>query len=74
MKDNSIVRNQRPHSRELNYEAHERLALVDSGAGVDSAWEQKKLEARKKILNRAESPASSDYPGDRARRFVGRLY
>ncbi len=28
-------------------------------AGVDSAWEQKKLEARKMLENRAESPASS---------------
>ena len=34
-------------------------------AGVDSAWEQKKLEARKMPINRAESPASSA-------RFVGR--
>jgi len=28
-------------------------------AGVDSAWEQKKLEARKMLENAAESPASS---------------
>jgi hypothetical protein len=34
-------------------------------AGVDSAWEQKKLEARKMLENAAESPASSA-------RFVGR--
>jgi hypothetical protein len=27
--------------------------------GVDSAWEQEKLEARKLLENRAESPASS---------------
>ena len=27
-------------------------------AGVDSAWEQKKPEARKMLVNRAESPAS----------------
>jgi hypothetical protein len=27
-------------------------------AGVDSAWEQKKLEARKMLENAAESPAS----------------
>jgi hypothetical protein len=25
---------------------------------VDSAWEQEKLEARKMLVNRAESPAS----------------
>jgi hypothetical protein len=28
-------------------------------AGVDSAWEQEKLEARKMLENAAESPASS---------------
>jgi len=28
-------------------------------AGVDSVWEQEKLEARKMLENRAESPASS---------------
>ena len=33
-------------------------------AGVDSAWEQKKLEARKMLENAPESPASSA-------RFVG---
>ena len=26
--------------------------------GVDNAWEQEKLEARKMLLNRADSPAS----------------
>jgi hypothetical protein len=35
-------------------------------AGVDSVWEQKKLEARKMLVNRAESPASSA-------RFVGQV-
>ena len=30
-----------------------------AGAGVDSAWEQEKPEARKMLVNRAESPASS---------------
>ena len=34
-------------------------------AGVDSVWEQEKLEARKMLENAAESPASSA-------RFVGR--
>jgi hypothetical protein len=33
--------------------------------GVDNAWEQEKLEARKMLENAAESPASSA-------RFVGR--
>jgi len=28
-------------------------------AGVDNVWEQGKLEARKMLVNRAESPASS---------------
>jgi len=34
--------------------------------GVDSAWEQKKLEARKMLLEAADSPKS-------AARFVGRF-
>ncbi len=33
--------------------------VTGAGAGVDSAWEQRKLEARKMLVNRAESPASS---------------
>jgi hypothetical protein len=36
-------------------------------AGVDSVWEQKKLEARKMLVNRAESHLSGA-------RFVGRLF
>jgi len=39
--------------------------VTGAGAGVDSAWEQRKLEARKLLENAAESPASSA-------RFVGR--
>jgi len=35
-----------------------------AGAGVDSVWEQEKLQARKMLENAAESPASSA-------RFVG---
>jgi len=35
-------------------------------AGVDSAWEQKKLEARKMLVNRAESHTSGA-------RFVRRI-
>ena len=38
--------------------------VTGAGAGVDSAWEQKKPEARKILENAAESPASSA-------RFVG---
>ena len=36
-------------------------AVCASGqwAGVDSAWEQEKLEARKTLENRAESPVSN---------------
>jgi len=36
-------------------------------AGVDSAWKQKKLEARKMLLNRADSHLSGA-------RFVGTLF
>jgi hypothetical protein len=52
-----------------------RLRVCSTGAeaGVDSAWEQRKLEARKILENAAESPASSAYyPGARAGRFVRR--
>ena len=35
------------------------VCVTGAGAGVDSAWEQKKLEARKMLENAAESPASS---------------
>src|SRR5215213_2029044 len=30
--------------------------VTGAGAGVDSAWEQRKLEARKMLVNRARSP------------------
>jgi len=42
------------------------VCVTGAGVGVDSAWEQKKLEARKMLENAAESPASSA-------RFVGRF-
>jgi hypothetical protein len=35
------------------------VCVTGAGAGVDSAWEREKLEARKMLVNRAESPASS---------------
>ena len=35
------------------------VCVTGAGAGVDSVWEQEKLEARKMLVNRAESPASS---------------
>jgi len=35
------------------------VCVTGAGAGVDNAWEQKKLEARKLLENAAESPASS---------------
>jgi hypothetical protein len=35
------------------------VCVTGAGAGVDSAWEQHKLEARKMLVNRADSPASS---------------
>ena len=44
-------------------------------AGVDSAWEQKKLEARKILINCAEFPAfNALFPGVRARRCVGQFF
>ena len=42
------------------------VCVTGAGAGVDSAWEQKKLKARKMLENAAESPASSA-------RFVGQF-
>jgi hypothetical protein len=33
--------------------------VTGAGVGVDSAWEQKKLKARKMLENAVESPASS---------------
>jgi len=35
------------------------VCVTGAGAGVDSVWEQEKLEARKMLENAAESPASS---------------
>jgi len=35
------------------------VCVTRKWAGVDSAWEQRKLEARKMLENAAESPASS---------------
>ena len=35
------------------------FCVTGAGAGVDSAWEQRKLEARKMLENAAESPAFS---------------
>lgn len=43
------------------------VCVTDDGAGVDSVWEQKKLEARKMLVNAAEPTASSP-------RFVGRRF
>lgn len=39
--------------------AGQRFALAAGGAGVDSVWEQEKLEARKMLENAAESHQSS---------------
>jgi len=47
--------------------AAQRFALLALGRTVDSAWEQKKLEARKLLENATEFPASSA-------RFVGTLF
>jgi len=49
------------------------VCVTGAGAGVDNVWEQRKLEARKLLVNRTESPASSAYhPGALPGRFVGR--
>jgi hypothetical protein len=49
----------------------QRLAFAEhgAGAGVDSAWEQKKLEAKKTPENAAESLASSAPWNDGERSF-----
>jgi hypothetical protein len=43
------------------------VCVTRKWAGVDNVWEQKKLEARKMLLNRADSHLSGA-------RFVRRLY
>jgi hypothetical protein len=43
------------------------VSVSGGGADVDSAWEQKKLEARKMLENAAESPPSTA-------RFVSPLF
>ena len=43
--------------------------VTGAGAGVDSVWEQRKLEARKMLENAAESPASSAPWNDGGRSF-----
>ena len=50
---------------------HPTVCVTGAGAGVDSAWEQKKLEARKLLENAAESPASS---ARCVRRFLSIFY
>ena len=35
------------------------MSVTGAGAGVDNVWEQYKPEARKLLVNAAESPASS---------------
>jgi hypothetical protein len=42
------------------------VCVTCAGAGVDNAWEQKKLEARKMLVKRADSHTSGA-------RFVGTL-
>jgi hypothetical protein len=53
----------------LDFTKNNRLTVCvnGAGAGMDSAWEQEKLEARKMLENAAESPASSA-------RFVSPLF
>ena len=35
------------------------VCVTCAGAGVDSVWEQRKLEARKRLVKRAESHTSA---------------
>jgi hypothetical protein len=52
-------------SANLAFEPRPTACVTGAWAGVDFAWEQKKLEARKMLVNRAESHTSGA-------RFVGR--
>jgi len=54
-------------AQRIVFAEHPLKGTRDAGAGVDSAWAQKKLEARKMPGNGAESPASRT-------RFVGRFF
>jgi hypothetical protein len=51
---------------DISFASVQQFAFADVWAGVDSVWEQEKLEARKMLVNAAESPASSAC-------FVGRF-
>ena len=46
----------------------QRIALLGAGAGVDSAWEQRKLEARKMLANAARP---KDSPTRQVRALLG---
>ena len=48
------------------------VSVTGGGAGVNSAWEQRKLEARKMLENGVESPASSAPWNDGGRSFSTR--
>jgi hypothetical protein len=52
---------------DLDYASRPTICVTGAGAGADSAWEQKKLEATKMLENAAESPASNS-------RFVGQFF
>jgi hypothetical protein len=53
-----------PYIFDLDSESRLTVCVTGAGVGVDSAWKQKKLEAKKMLENATESPASSA-------RFVG---
>ena len=56
-----------PNDNLFNGSQNLAVCVTGAGAGVDSAREQKKLEARKMLVNRADSQKS-------AARFVGRFF
>jgi hypothetical protein len=61
-----LIHKQKTLTKRRQHFAQMRLTVcvTGAGAGVDSVWEQKKLEAREILENAADSPASSA-------RFVG---
>jgi len=48
------------------------VCVTGAGAGVDSAWEQEKLEARKMLVNSRRIPSVQCTQEDRARSFYTR--
>jgi hypothetical protein len=62
--DVTLQHNLNRNSAYLPFQSRRTVCVTRKWAGVDSAWEQEKLEARKMLVNRAESHTSGA-------RFVG---